>query len=307
MVRSGPFELQILYGGDSSSETSGTEFKLEELRQGPDTKECDAIVETDLDVPNASYLMETTECDPFGEEFTQSWTVTPYELKITNSSEKQCWVYIFIDGVKDKGHHLLEVGQSKIVRGFESIDGSVEEFVFSRPRLLKVDETIVEPTEEEKFEIGSIKAQFFSITHEETTEKWKGGQKKSGSDFESKHKKTAAKAGAGTTSRAGKTLVSAKKQREKKGGGMQIVRILHHEVSQDAFCKISVICFMFTINSTHTLYNQKHPTSVIRIRYAMKDALIKQGVVRVASDVKEEGYLKALEEDDDSDSVIDLC
>ena len=39
----------------------------------------------------------------------------------------------------------------------------------------------------------------------------------------------------------------------------------------------------------------------------MKDALIKQGVVRVASDVKEEGYLKALEEDDDSDSVIDLC
>jgi len=38
----------------------------------------------------------------------------------------------------------------------------------------------------------------------------------------------------------------------------------------------------------------------------MKDALIKQGV-RVTSDVKEEGYLKALEEDDDSDSVIDLC
>jgi hypothetical protein len=142
------YEMTLVLGGSASSST-GCPLKLEEYKPAHRTKECDAVVEADLDT-QASYPLETKECDPFGEEFVQFWNVTPIEVVISNQSGEDCWCYVFVDGEKDKGMHNLSAGESKTIRGFTNDDGSVREILFSRPRLLKKDEDIQEPTEFEK-------------------------------------------------------------------------------------------------------------------------------------------------------------
>ena len=59
---------------------------------------CDAFVESSLFVAGVSYQMETTECDPYGEEFTQSWPVTPYQVRLINRTATPVWFYLYVDG-----------------------------------------------------------------------------------------------------------------------------------------------------------------------------------------------------------------
>lgn len=287
MVRSsnGKYELQVLYGGESSSlKKGGAALKLEEFELGATSKECDCFVETDLDVDNCSYPMETIESDPFGEEFTQTWNVTPYELKITNHSDKPTWVYLFIDGIEDFGKHYLEIDESKVIEGFTSKDRSIEEFLFSRPRLLQKNEEINEPTDEEKFECASIKAVFYRVKEIKTVTTYAsagdGRERGSGgSDFGSKNKKVAHKAQVGATSRAGKQLKAAKKSQpspKHEGGAPKMV------------------------TNTNWVLDYSGNQTTVRIRYAMADNLRMQGIA-----VKEKQQAKPEPEPED-DEVIDL-
>lgn len=62
--------MEVMVGGKA--------WKEYEPRDGSPV--CDAFVESSLFVAGVSYQMATTECDPYGEEFTQSWPVTPYQV-----------------------------------------------------------------------------------------------------------------------------------------------------------------------------------------------------------------------------------
>ena len=64
---SGDYGMEVFVGGRI----------WKEFAPRPGAPQCDAFVESSLFVAGVSYQMETTECDPYGEEFTQSWPVTP--------------------------------------------------------------------------------------------------------------------------------------------------------------------------------------------------------------------------------------
>lgn len=57
---SGDFGMEVMVGGKA--------WKEYEPRDGSPV--CDAFVESSLFVAGVSYQMATTECDPYGEEFT---------------------------------------------------------------------------------------------------------------------------------------------------------------------------------------------------------------------------------------------
>jgi len=270
------YEMTLLLGGTASSSI----IKLEEHTPSTFSKECDSIVECDLNGP-ASYSMAVEECDPFGEEFTQNWNVTPIEVKLTNhSTAYDCTVYLFIDGKKDTKSHHLCVGETKIVRGFTNPDKSVHEILFSRPRLLKVGEDIQEPTEEEKFECGSIRADFFTVTHKTTTTTTKSNNnhRNISSDFDGPNKKLALKAGAGATSRPGKILkvAASKKTSSTKGAKNK--------------------------NKMTTLWHKDQSSrTTIRTRYQMKHHMISDQVIPRESETKKNTN------DERKPEVIDLC
>ncbi|GMI29962.1 hypothetical protein TrRE_jg7184, partial [Triparma retinervis] len=249
------YEMTLVLGGSASSSTGCPLMKLEEYKPAHQTKECDAIVEADLDT-QASYPLETKECDPFGEEFVQFWNVTPIEVVISNQSGADCWCYLFVDGKKDKGMHSLSAGESSTIRGFTNDDGSVREILFSRPRLLKKDEDIQEPTEYEKFEVGSIRVDFHRVTSKTTyTDHGRGGGGivTHSESFEGANKKLASKAQVGATARPGKTLLAKKSKVPSKHQGPRQMTTWH--------------------------FDTQKATETIRIRYEMKDALLKDGVV----------------------------
>ncbi|GMI32379.1 hypothetical protein TrCOL_g231 [Triparma columacea] len=290
------YEMTLVLGGSASSST-GCPLKLKEYEPAHRTKECDAVVEADLDT-QASYPLETKECDPFGEEFVQSWNVTPIEVFISNQSGEDCWCYVFVDGEKDKGMHNLSAGESKTIRGFTNDDGSVREILFSRPRLLKKDEDIQEPTEFEKFEVGSIRVDFHRVTSKTNyTDHGRGGGGivTHSESFEGANKKLASKAKVGATARPGKTLLAKKSQAPSKHQGPRQMTTWH--------------------------FDTQKATETIRIRYAMKEALLKDGVVTAPllpqgdskKGVKAQGQVLCGddgdegEDEEDGGEIIDLC
>ena len=263
--------MHIVYGGSCAPENNnGDPLKLQEYAPVHDSKPCDALVETDLD-HECSYPVNYTECDPHGEIFQQEWNVTPYQIFIQNTSQHAAWCYIYIDGVKDLGNHSLQAGESKTILGFTCEDGSVQEFLFTRPRLLNPleykkikEEDFQDATEEERLEVGSIKAKFVRVERFETytkmisdTSSGSSIREVLSSTIDGKNKLIAKQVSAGATSRGGRTLV-AKPERSRSS--------LESEPT----------------SKKSTIWHLDHSPSgstEIRIRYAMRDKLEDMGVV----------------------------
>ena len=106
---------------------------------------CDAFVESSLFVAGVSYQMETTECDPYGEEFTQSWPVTPYQVRLINRTATPVWFYLYVDGERAYGAVCPAASGgapgTRLVQGMQRSagDGVSEEraLLFARPRLVR--------------------------------------------------------------------------------------------------------------------------------------------------------------------------
>ena len=107
--------------------------------------QCDAFVESSLFVAGVSYQMETTECDPYGEEFTQSWPVTPYQVRLINRTATPVWFYLYVDGERAYGAVCPAASGgapgTRLVQGMQRSagDGVSEEraLLFARPRLVR--------------------------------------------------------------------------------------------------------------------------------------------------------------------------
>ena len=91
-------------------------------------------------VAGVSYQMETTECDPYGEEFTQSWPVTPYQVRLINRTATPVWFYLYVDGERAYGA-VCPGRATRLVQGMQRSagDGVSEEraLLFARPRLVR--------------------------------------------------------------------------------------------------------------------------------------------------------------------------
>jgi hypothetical protein len=75
MPTTGDYTLEVLMGGKPVQELDG--------------KHGDTFIESSLTVPGVSHQMAFDETDPFGEKFTQLWPVTPYEIRVSNHTDRQ--------------------------------------------------------------------------------------------------------------------------------------------------------------------------------------------------------------------------
>ncbi|KAH8067175.1 serine/threonine kinase [Aureococcus anophagefferens] len=100
LTADGAFEMHVVLG----------DTKAEEFAPVPGCPPCDGFIEANLFVKGVSYPKETVETDPFGEEFTQAWPVTPYKLRVENHSNELRWLRVYVDGEP----------------AYESVDGAVD-------------------------------------------------------------------------------------------------------------------------------------------------------------------------------------
>jgi hypothetical protein len=75
MPTTGDYTLEVLMGGKPVQELDG--------------KNGETYIESSLFVPGVSHQMAFDETDPYGEKFTQSWPVTPYEIRASNHTSKE--------------------------------------------------------------------------------------------------------------------------------------------------------------------------------------------------------------------------
>ena len=107
MVRAGAFELHVLVGGVKQAELvtpAGVHY-----------------VESVFAVPGVSYSVSSRETDPWGEEFTQTWPVTPYTLKLVNHSGDTAYCKVSVDGAPACSQYLRP-GDNEI-NGFKDATG----------------------------------------------------------------------------------------------------------------------------------------------------------------------------------------
>mmetsp|Transcript_28278 Transcript_28278/g.84670 ORF Transcript_28278/g.84670 Transcript_28278/m.84670 type:complete len:245 (+) Transcript_28278:269-1003(+) len=235
----GAFGLEVMFG----------DSKCEELPAPPDgsgAPAADAWVLANLFVQGVSYNMETEESDPFGETFKQSWPVTPYRLRIQNTTPTLRWFQLYVDGKLAYGA-TLKPNSTRIVEGMQARPGhggsAVKELLFARPRLVRPDEDAhapVDPAQVAEFE--SIKLTVHPTTKGEKSKKRKLGAT---GGYDGVNKAACKKAKAGAMTRTGEELLPANSRK-----------------------------------SQH--YNTDKSTTVasLRIRYAQRDRLEKLGVVK---------------------------
>lgn len=113
-----------------------------------------------------------------GETFTQSWPVTPFQVKITKKrtfDEKRYWVDVHVDG-KLAAEHSIKNGESRTIVGYQSRPGhsnsEVRAFCFTRPRLLARGESReVTLTEQQRIDLSSIRIMVYSATYDDVKKK----------------------------------------------------------------------------------------------------------------------------------------
>ena len=149
-----------------------------------------------------------------------------------------------------------------------------------------------------QFEVGSIRVDFHRVTSKTNyTDHGRGGGGivTHSESFEGANKKLAYKAKVGATARPGKTLLAKKSQAPSKHQGPRQMTTWH--------------------------FDTQKATETIRIRYAMKEALLKDGVVTAPllpqgdskKGVKAQGQVLCGddgdegEDEEDGGEIIDLC
>jgi hypothetical protein len=236
MVRTadGAFEMHVMLG----------DTKAEEFAPVPGCPPCDGFIEANLFVKGVSYQKETVETDPFGEEFTQAWPVTPYQVRVTNHTNELRWIRLYVDGEEAYGTNLL-VDTPRILEGKQSKPGrgasAVHELLFARPRLVRRDESVDGPIDPSKLnELESIRVDIYDCTKGETRTSKRGAS----GGFDGVNKAVCKKAKAGAMTRTGDELKPADE------------------------------------GKLRTSYNIGAKISTLRIRYAQRDKLEKLGVVK---------------------------
>ena len=240
MVRTadGAFEMHVMLG----------DTKAEELAPVPGCPPCDGFIEANLFVKGVSYPKETVETDPFGEEFTQAWPVTPYKVRVENHSNELRWLRVYVDGEPAYGTKI-KPGAVRLMEGKQSKPGSsssaVHELLFARPRLVRVNagesvDGAVDPAKLGEFE--SIRLDVHECMQ---GEKKRGVKRGASGGFDGTNKAVCKKAKAGAMTRTGDELAPA-------------ANGVHNRREYSVGAKISTL----------------------RIRYAQRDKLEKLGVVK---------------------------
>ena len=238
LTADGAVEVHVMLG----------DSKAEEFTPVAGCPPCDAFIEANLFVKGLSYPKETVETDPFGEEFTQAWPVTPYKLRVENHSNELRWLKVYVDGEPAYGTSL-KPGAVRVVEGKQSKPGSassaVHELLFARPRLVRVTagesvDATIDPAKLGEFE--SIRLDVHECTR---GEKKRGVKRGASGGFDGTNKAVCKKAKAGAMTRTGDELKPAANGVVKRN-------------TYDVGAKISTL----------------------RIRYAQRDKLEKLGVVK---------------------------
>lgn len=227
------FSMEIVVGGET----------WREMSPKPGAPAADAYVESSLFVKGVSYNMKTIECDPFGEEFEQSWPVTPYEVLLTNRTNKTVWYYLYVDGEKAHGATVPARG-TKLVKGMQGTAGQgiTEEraMLFARPRLVRRGETEALAASQLN-ELESIRCDFHRAFEGETKVTSAGGG--ASSRYDGVNKAACKKAKAGAMTRTGNVVSSA-----------------------------------MAAGSRMTTWDVKEVLGTVRIRYGQQDKLERYGV-----------------------------
>ena len=204
------FTVSVVVGGVKLPEFEPTELtKL--------TSPCDAVVESNFNVPGVSYPMSFEEADPFGEKFTQEWPVTPFQVKVTSSSAGcpfgDCWyVLVFVDGT-EACRKKLPPGGEALINGYRSRPGDCNSeeraFCFSRPRLLARGESDkVTLTEQQRLDLSCIRVEVYPASFTRTAHDPNATIMSSGA-VAGVNKVAAKKGNVGAASRSGKVVTKA--------------------------------------------------------------------------------------------------
>ena len=240
---SGDFGMEVFVGGRIWKEYAP--------RAG--APQCDAFVESSLFVAGVSYQMETTECDPYGEEFTQSWPVTPYQVRLINRTATPVWFYLYVDGERAYGTVCPAASGgapgTRLVQGMQRSagDGVSEEraLLFARPRLVRRGEGEAVAAAKVR-ELESIRCDFHAaVAGQTTTVAAQRARAGAGAIYDGVNKAACKKAKAGAMTRTGGVV--------KRSLGA-------------------------TSSTTLTTYTVNEVLDTVRIRYAQKDRLVTFGV-----------------------------
>ena len=232
----GAFEMHVMLG----------ESKAEEFAPVAGCAPCDGFIEANLFVKGVSYQKEEVETDPFGETFTQAWPVTPYKVRVSNHSNEQRWIRVYVDGEQAYGCNI-NAGETRVLEGKQSQPdqgaSAIHELLFARPRLVRRDENVDAPVDPAKLgEFESVRLDVHACTRGEET---RGTKRGASGGFDGVNKAICKKAKAGAMTRTGDELAPA-------------ANGVHNRREYSVGAKISTL----------------------RIRYAQRDKLEKLGVVK---------------------------
>ena len=232
----GAFEMHVMLG----------ESKAEEFAPVAGCAPCDGFIEANLFVKGVSYQKEEVETDPFGETFTQAWPVTPYKVRVSNHSNEQRWIRVYVDGEQAYGCSI-NAGETRVLEGKQSQPdqgaSAIHELLFARPRLVRRDENVDAPVDPAKLgEFESVRLDVHACTRGEET---RGTKRGASGGFDGVNKAICKKAKAGAMTRTGGVV--------KRSLGA-------------------------ASSTTLTTYTVNEVLDTVRIRYAQKDRLVTFGV-----------------------------
>lgn len=157
-----------------------------------------------------SYQKEEVEQDPFGEEFTQAWPVTPYKVRVSNRTAERRWVRVSVDGEPAYGGSL-KAGEARVIAGKQAKAGrsssAVHELLFARPRLVRAGEDAAAPADPARaLEYESIRVDVHACSR---GAKSRGTKRGATAGYAGVNKAQCKKAKAGAMTRTGDELAPA--------------------------------------------------------------------------------------------------